>query len=1252
MIPSPERLPISAPPGFRIEGLLSRGGMGSVYRASRENDATPIALKALRHLRPEHVDALLREVRFLSRIEHPGVVRILDHGDGPDGPWYAMERIDGPTLRHWIDDTHRRSAPGGRPVADDARDTALRHLRRNLRSLTGGDRSRTARLDDHPGPPAPRDHTPLTPTSAIPTERIRSLAEIASRIGLALTAIHAAGVVHRDLKPDNILLRDGRTPVIVDFGIGVQVLAGDRADAATATRLRGTLHYIAPEALRGLPIDGRADLYALGCILFEALTGRTPFDGEDSRTLMRQHIDEIPVPVRSLSPALPPAFASLVDDLLHKDPARRPAYAVDVVHRLVSARLVGPCPLPPTTYLNRNRLYGRAEHTRTLQRLCKRIDEGRVGGIIVRGDSGSGKTRLVADTLQRAGRRGFLVAVAVAGERGVHSGHRFPDAPFRVLRTLLRQLVGPTLDRDPALRQTLLGEGGRALAALDPDLAELLEGVPPWPAERPEGFRAALLLDVAALLINLSRTTPTILVIDDVQWADEPSIELLHDLLQQAGDARFGIVATARPDGSNHALEGLTGHHAVQVLQLPLLEDRDVVDLASSMLDGAPIPDTLASLLQRRAAGSPLLVVETVRALIADGTLVRSGPGRWGVSASRQGSLDGAIPRGMTQLTLERLASLRPNQRELLELAAAIGMRIDTTLLAGAAQLPRTRVEELLDDLRVTGWLEPSSMRDTLAFQHARRRDAVYENIAPETRRRLHGAVAAALTSTIGEEPAPAHATLAQHLELAGVAESAADAWSQAAEYAIARAAWGDARTALERASRLTTDPERRVGWQLLQVRAIDIPTRLYDAALERLDDCERILDSHPNEPLAIDAGLLRLEVLGATMRNREGLALGLELIERARAIDDQPRLVLAQALATRHAASSTRTELAQDLIREAMEGAEQVDDLTVRAEVLRTHASQVRFFDRVRQEPEVFAQAAEALLEDERPVAAAWLLLNNVAAMIAAGDLDRARWMFEEGRAIHNRAHPDHTASASAYADAVIAHAEGRFTLARQRLDRIIHGAAQRGIRMAGAFAQGARAMVHRSAGHHAAAARDASVVLDIMREAQVREGDIFMGNVLAGARIMTGRFDGVGDVLRNAIEAGLQTCSHYPTGEAILQRARLARLTGQLDVAAMHLNDFPDSARIPEILAFLHAEELHLALARGEDPEPAAHAMNIAVREASTLPYYEGWQAVRRASAALDAARAGHARSLVAGEVPGTWPAPLRRRMATGPG
>ena len=267
---------------FEVEREAGAGGMGTVYRARDRETGEIVALKILRDIDPSNLDRFEREARALAELRHPAIVRYIDHGTAAAGaPYLAMEWLQG-------EDLGERLARSGLTLAE---------------AVTLG----------------------------------RSVAE-------ALAAIHARGVVHRDLKPSNLFLRAGdiEQVKIIDFGIA---RLGFATRGVTRTGMgMGTPGYMAPEQASGArDVDGRADVFSLGCVLFECLTGRPAFAGEHAMAILTKLLFEEAPRVSEVCPDAPLPLSALVDQMLSKDPSKRPATAALVAEELSTIQsLTGP----------------------------------------------------------------------------------------------------------------------------------------------------------------------------------------------------------------------------------------------------------------------------------------------------------------------------------------------------------------------------------------------------------------------------------------------------------------------------------------------------------------------------------------------------------------------------------------------------------------------------------------------------------------------------------------------------------------------------------------------------------------------------------------------------------------------------------------------------------------------------------------------------------------------------------------------
>ena len=387
---------------YRLEEPLGRGGFGRVFRARHRESGEEVALKTVRAPQRELATSLRREIRALARATHPGIVTIVAHGLDRGWPWYAMELVRGETLNRRFCRPRLSAGPTERLDPTE--------------KLAAPDDSTTRVYSREPGTGSDPADPPWIPDESAPSAAPPEAAQIVERLTVLrrvcepLAYIHGEGIVHRDLKPDNILVRPDGRPVIVDFGL-MEELAGSVSREALEARgtIAGSLHYMAPEQAGGGIVDARADLYSLGCILYLLMTGRHPFEAETPAGLIGLHRSATPTPPSQVVAHLPPEIDTLVMKLLEKEPARRLGFAEDVAAALakIGAEDGVPTGRRPRPYLYRSVFTGRAAAQERLRERLSRLDRGQGGLVLIGGESGVGKTRLVNEATAEANRAGY-----------------------------------------------------------------------------------------------------------------------------------------------------------------------------------------------------------------------------------------------------------------------------------------------------------------------------------------------------------------------------------------------------------------------------------------------------------------------------------------------------------------------------------------------------------------------------------------------------------------------------------------------------------------------------------------------------------------------------------------------------------------------------------------------------------------------------------------------------------------------------
>lgn len=553
--------------------------------------------------------------------------------------------------------------------------------------------------------PLPTLRQRLTDGPLSPAEALR----IAIDVLHALEVAHAQGVLHRNLNAANVLY--GERSQVMDFSpLGTAELADD-----------GVLPtWLAPEqtGLLHAHVDSRADLYAVGCLLYECVTGRPPFVGETLTDLLQTQLRGVVTAMRETVPATPRSLDDVVTRLLARDPRARYQSAAGVlwdVEALKRALDAGEEDADVALGLF-DRRFTLAEPAfvgrRTeLARLAARLDGGRGGVVCLEGASGLGKSRLLQEAALLALARGRRVLKVAARPQSA-------EHPFEVLSGVVldwRQQVGV-----PGVSEQLSqldGERRGVLHSLLPVLRDVLPDAPPPPA-----VSESYVLDMlAALLQQLG--SDTVVLLDDVQWADvltRRTLQRYHAM----GGATLVLAAARTDDGAG----GL-----VRVERLPLLpfSSEEARHLAESM--AGPLPAPVLDVLGRMAEGNPFMLAESLRALVSSGSLrFESGAWRFREDVDLQ-----ATPRAAAALT-RRLGRLPPSTRQVLAVAAVLGRECDVELLAEATAESPDRLLDAIEEARQAHLVWRTRDASRIVFAHDRLRDTLLSEIDSDRRATLH----------------------------------------------------------------------------------------------------------------------------------------------------------------------------------------------------------------------------------------------------------------------------------------------------------------------------------------------------------------------------------------------------------------------------------------------------------------------------------------------------------------------------------
>jgi hypothetical protein len=713
---------------FEVVRHLGSGGMGAVYEALDRTRGARVALKTVRVTSPESLLLLKNEFRSLQDVRHPNLVDLVELVEHEGHVFFTMELVEGTDLLGYV-----RPGATAFGVSGNA-ETA------SLKDGSWGDMAAARRA--------------TTPGGTLDEGRLRG---VLAQLARALCALHDTGRVHRDLKPSNVLVASSGRVVVVDFGLATTARTDGPLDAKDQARAVGTRAFMAPEQAAGSRVTGAADWYSVGVVLYLALTGELPFHGAE---LARKKAHGAVDPVRARNPAAPEDLASLADALLALDPAARPT-GHEVLGRLGLARET-----TGTSTFDRESattpFVGRRQELLALHAAFEASREHAVT-VLVDGDSGVGKTALVRELtreVERSG-RGALAFWGRCYERELVPYKAFDG----IVDALSQHLRG--LDRDAAA--PLIPDGAAILARVFPVLRRVAALATPAqaPADDPQTQRARAFGALRALLGRLARERPLVLCIDDLQWADSDSFQLLEDLLQPPDAPRILLLATTRPRSAaaTDRIEAAAARIGeVRRVKLAPLSFDDARHLAAESLGAEDARQ--ADAIAREAGGHPLFVLSL--ALHA----ARAG----------QGEGDARGPLKLDDAIWSRVDGLPGAARSLLEVVALVGAPVSAEVAIAASELDPAGYPASTG-LLVVAHLIRASGPGTIESYHDRVRETVLAHLDPDRRRRCHSRIAAAFENTTSAERDPQD--LVRHLEGAGEYERAA----LQAERAAARAA-------------------------------------------------------------------------------------------------------------------------------------------------------------------------------------------------------------------------------------------------------------------------------------------------------------------------------------------------------------------------------------------------------------------------------------------------------------------------------
>ena len=741
---------------YAILKKLGEGGKGIVYKARDTVLNRVVAIKMLKNpvSEGEAYSRFIREAQAVAKLNHPNVVSIHDIGKEDGKQFFVLEFVDGTSFRDLM-----QASPGGRCDMQ----AALR---------------------------------------------------IGTEICNALQYAHSQGVLHRDIKPENILITEEGTAKLMDFGLAKMLGEPGLTHEGVIV---GTVAYVAPEIALGKGVDAKSELYSLGAVLYEAVTGKPPFTGGDPVKIIFSHIHDYPVSPDKLNPKVPHTLAECIMKLLEKDPEKRYQSAADL-HKVLRDIAEEPlkeavppaqkpiliAPSPRTAGRKEIQLIDRVEEMNLLREAVDRAVRGEGGLLFLRGEAGIGKTRLTREMGAYARLRGMNVLYGRCPALLTMTG----IPPYILWSEVIRDYLQASA---PEQLYRVIAFYPAEVSKLVPELRQKLGAIPQSIQIDPEHERDRLFEAVSQLITNVSKEAPLLVVLDDLQWTDQSSLLLMHYLARGVSRERLLLVGAYRDSEVDEkhplspVLTELNRERLLQSVPLKRMLVNDVTEMIKQILEQDDVPEEFCQLVYQKTGGNPFFVEEVTRSLKEEQLIFREG-NRWKIKEVSRIELPETV-RGVIKI---RIGRLDDECRNLLTMASFVGYDFGFEALREATGLEENKLVELLERMLKTGQIRARVVRgeDACSFADAIVRDVVHEEVSPLMHRRLHNVVGNALEKIYAKKTDEHLAELAYQFLEGGDRAKALDYFLRAAEKAVKVYAHGEASTYFQSALSLLEEME------------------------------------------------------------------------------------------------------------------------------------------------------------------------------------------------------------------------------------------------------------------------------------------------------------------------------------------------------------------------------------------------------------------------------------------------------------
>ena len=806
---------------YAILKKLGEGGKGIVYKARDTALNRVVAIKMLKSAvsSEDAYSRFIREAQAVGRLNHPNIVSIYDIGKEEEKQFFVLEFVDGMSLRELM-----KTYPEGK-------------------------------CD------------------------IQTVLRISIDICSALQYAHSQGVLHRDIKPENILISEEGIAKLMDFGLAKML---GQPSITQEGIIVGTVAYVAPENALGKGADARSDLYSFGAVLYEIVTGKPPFAGEDPVKVIFGHIHDYPVSPSRLNPKVPHALADCIVKLLEKEPGKRyqdAAALLEVLRgigedflreTLVPSRkpsVVVPSLRPSA--IKEIQLIDRVEEMTILKEAVDRAVRGEGGLVFLYGEAGIGKTRLARELGAYARLRGMQVLYgrcpALFRMDGV--------PPYVLWNEVIKDYLQICT---PEQLYKVIGYYPGEVCKLVPEVKQKLGTIPQSLPISPEHERDRLFEAVSQFITNISKEAPLLVVLDDLQWTDQSSLLLLHYLargvhrehLLLLGDYRDSDIDERHP--LTPVLTELNRERLLQSVQLKRMSFDDISEMIKQILEQDVVQREFCQLVYEKTKGNPFFAEEVIKSLKEEEVIYREG-NKWKIKEVSQIE----FPKTVKSVIKARITRLDDDCQNVLTMASFVGKDFTFEALCGVTGVEEDKLLELLEKMLKTGLIKERLIRgeDVYSFADIIVRDVVHEEVSLLRHKKLHGVVGCALEKVYDKKIDEHLGELAYHFLEGGDKDKALGYFLKAGEKAAKIYANGEAVSYFQSALNLLEDKEDELRKKACVLEKLgDIKKLLgeYDASVRYWDDALLLWKQLNEKETAAALHRKMANVLWSNLGNRE----------------------------------------------------------------------------------------------------------------------------------------------------------------------------------------------------------------------------------------------------------------------------------------------------------------------------------------------------------------------------------------------